>query len=81
MPTIPAHVTPTEAILEVALKMTGAAGLSSLDAYAWRRLCCSFHSASQLGPVYRPCSCEEVHLYLQYQPEPYGCPSLHADSE
>ena len=35
-----------ECILKSALHTQGAAGLSSLDAYAWRRLCYSFKSAS-----------------------------------
>ena len=35
-----------ECILQAALHTQGAAGLSSLDAYAWRRLCSSFKSAS-----------------------------------
>ena len=35
-----------ECILQAALRTNGAAGLSGLDAYAWRRLCSSFHSAS-----------------------------------
>ena len=33
--------------LKVALKTKGAAGLSGLDAFAWRRLCSSFKSASR----------------------------------
>ncbi len=37
-----------EAIRKAALKTNGAAGLSSLDAYAWRRLCSSFKSSSDL---------------------------------
>ena len=36
-----------EAIQKAALKTSGAAGLSGLDAYAWRRLCSSFKSASK----------------------------------
>ena len=35
-----------ECILHAALRTQGAAGLSGLDAYAWRRLCSSFKSAS-----------------------------------
>ena len=35
-----------ECILQAALHTQGAAGLSGLDAYAWRRLCSSFKSAS-----------------------------------
>ena len=35
-----------ECILHAALRTHAAAGLSSLDAYAWRRLCSSFKSAS-----------------------------------
>ena len=35
-----------ECILSAALHTQGAAGLSGLDAYAWRRLCSSFKSAS-----------------------------------
>ena len=34
-------------ILKAALKTKGAAGLSGLDAFAWRRLCSSFKSASR----------------------------------
>ena len=34
-----------EAIRKAAMKTNGAAGLSGLDAYAWRRLCSSFKSA------------------------------------
>ena len=36
-----------EAIRKAAMKTNGAAGLSGLDAYAWRRLCSSFKSASK----------------------------------
>ena len=36
-----------ESILKATLKTNGAAGLSGLDAYAWRRLCSSFKSASK----------------------------------
>ena len=36
-----------DAILQAALHTNGAAGLSGLDAYAWRRLCSSFGSASR----------------------------------
>ena len=35
-----------EAIRKAAIKTNGAAGLSGLDAYAWRRLCSSFKSSS-----------------------------------
>ena len=35
-----------ECILQAALQTQGAAGLSGLDAYAWRRLCSLFKSAS-----------------------------------
>ena len=35
-----------ECILQAALHTQGAAGLSGLDAYAWRRLCSSFKSTS-----------------------------------
>ena len=35
-----------DAIHQAALHTNGAAGLSGLDAYAWRRLCSSFGSAS-----------------------------------
>ena len=35
-----------ECIFHAALHTQGAAGLSGLDAYAWRRLCFSFKSAS-----------------------------------
>ena len=35
-----------DAIRHVAMHTHGAAGLSGLDAYTWRRLCSSFKSAS-----------------------------------
>ena len=35
-----------DAILQAALHTNGAAGPSGLDAYAWRKLCSSFKSAS-----------------------------------
>ena len=37
-----------EAIRKVALKTSGAASLSGIDAHAWRRLCSSFKSSSDL---------------------------------
>ena len=36
----------SECILDAALHTQGAAGLSGLDAYPWKRLCSSFKSAS-----------------------------------
>ena len=43
---IPFYVMHPNAIHQAALHTNGAAGLSGLDAYVWRRLCSSFGSAS-----------------------------------
>ena len=51
-------------IRSVALRTTGAAGPSGLDAYAWRRLCTVFKTSSSASPLSIHCKCYQAPLHL-----------------